>query len=213
MSYCEWTKSDNILDSDESYYDWGCGVGALCEAYMGDKCYYANFEYTLTDCYGNTEKEEINEYRYCCKTDNCNKVDIDTSSCEASSGFEDIYSGYYECISDTSSPVYKYGCGDVDDISCGALTEMFKYQAGCMCDVYGGLWNEVSAASKDILQEDADQQMEVFSSWNDALGCNIDLDCKLSSAGGVLQNNGGVAGLVYSVALMWALLASLYVLS
>ena len=227
MNYCEWTKSDANYEGDNFVYEWGCGSGAICEAFMGDKCFYANFEYTLTDCYGNTEKDSITEYRYCCTTDNCNKMDIDVSQCEKSTGFTDMYKGYWECLTDATSPVYEYGCSDVDEITCDALNEMYKYQAGCWCKVYSLLSDEVSEDSQTVLQEEADSLMAQYSMYNDVLGCDIDLSCDISSDGAIVDESattttttttttlapetGGISGLVYCGALMWALLTMLYV--
>ena len=219
-NYCQWSYTEEDIDSDSDFdsdypYDWDCGNdggGAICEAFADSKCIMVDLDVEETDCYGNTFTQSLKGYTQCCKSgDNCNHEDIDTSDCTQSTEYETFFKDLWDCQNDRSSTGAQLLCDDsADSLGCSDLLAIYRQQSKCLCQAYGDIYTKVSAATKIILQKEADEGMAGYSYWNDALGCDINLKCDLGS-GGVVKNNSGVSGLVYIVGLVWTLLVGLYI--
>ena len=214
-----WSYSEDefSFDSDsdsEDPYEWDCGSGAYCEAFADDgNCIYVDIEVEESDCYGNTDTYTGKEYINCCRSgENCNRENIDTSSCTRSTAYEDLFKNFWDCSYDYDSAAGRLACDDyTDSISCSDLLTLYRKDAECYCELYGGVYSRVSDATKAILKEEVAGEYAWYSQWNDALDCNINLECDLGS-GGKVKNNSGVSGLVYFVGLVWTLLVGLYVM-
>ena len=79
-------------------FSWGCGSGALCEAFAGDpngQCIYVNTN--VTDVVW-VHVDLPSEYMYCCVGENCNHKDIDISSCTYSADLENLYGEFWKCL-------------------------------------------------------------------------------------------------------------------
>ena len=203
-TYCAWS-----YDAEEDEHDWDCGSGLFCEAFADGYCIYGDTNITYTDCDGNTGTFLLQNYFQCCDGgDNCNHdiSNVDTDNCVRSTAYENMYKNYYDCIYETGSALYTYGCDDdVDEITCDGLTALFRQQAECQCGLYGDIYSEVSSSTQTLLQEEIDEGMESFSDWNDIFGCSIQLSCNLATGGTVLGSS-GVEGKSYFIAFIWSLI-------
>ena len=183
LNFCIWSKSKY------GYYDWGCNEysGHVCEAFANDKCIFTNFNFTELDCDG----EVLSDFgdkscQYCCIGDNCNYEDIDTTTCTKSTELEEILLNWYGCLYAEDSAYYKLSCDDdIEEITCSDLFDTYEQQAGCYCDFYEAFYDQVSDATKGMLQNTADAWLEQYSYYNDIYGCDIDFYCDLE-AGGIL---------------------------
>ena len=201
-SYCEWSYY-----AEDEEHDWDCGSGIFCEAFADGYCGYLDFDLSYTDCDGNEETETVKQYFQCCDGGNdCNHdiTNVDMDTCVKATGYENMYSNYYDCLTEPGSAYYTYLCPDsVDEITCTGLTKVFRQSAECQCGFYGDLYSEVSTKTQQALQEEIDESMEEYSQWNDVLGCNIKLSCSLAT-GGTVSGSSGVDGKSYFIAFVWS---------
>ena len=191
IDYCGWT----VINAEHDY-DWGCGNGAFCEAFANDsngECVYVNTN--ITDVVG-IYVELSFEYMYCCDGDNCNHVDIDISTCKYSADLENFYGEFWKCLYSEDSVYWQLGNSDNVDVSgCVVLLDFFKAEADCYCNGYSDIYGRVSSETQTLLKTDVMYLMELYSQFNEVLGCDIKLVCDLVT-GRVMSENGTTSGVV-----------------
>lgn len=209
-----------VLYSADEGYQWGCEDSIYCEAYgLSDTCTHLTADLTYKDCDGNTVTgESFEAYYKCCEGDNCNHESLDIETCqdEGDDGYGPSQQALADCIYADNSAYREYVCADdVEEVSCDALTAIFKQNARCQCDYYSGLYNKVSSTSQTYLKTQVAELMAEFSEWNgitfgdDTEACTIEVSCDLEDGGIVfngVDEGDSVAGRVYIFAGLWSLL-------
>ena len=93
---------------------------------------------------------------------------------------------YNECLYKSGSAYFTYVCDDdVEEITCSGLTAVFRQDAECDCRLNAGIYDAVGTKAQIALQEEIYEQIKGYSAWNDALDCDIQLECFLAQEGTV----------------------------
>ena len=195
QGFCRWQY--NPGKSRDEQYEWDCyGQDPWCEAYSNGECTFVNTTFSYTGCNGEIYDETSQYYRKCCDPsidgDNCNYEIIDTDSCTRNIERERELESFLACLFADDGAYRQYACDDyVTEITCDAVEALYSQQANCLCSVYTGLYEKVSAASKLTLQSTVDGFLAPSSEWNEIFGCDIKVTCDLSSGKttGVVTSN------------------------
>eukprot|EP01084_Bolivina_argentea_P238282 400321_1 len=181
--YCQWSANFDYPDYEP--YIWWCGQNMFCEAFADNKCIHIEYNDTYTRCgdlFNEPKMRNFNTYEYCCNTgDNCNRENIDISSCSKGTAYENMILSYQECLWRENSIYKKYTCDEnINEMSCTDLQEFYISQAECQCNLATTIYNRVGSTSQIQIEKFIDATFSAwYSRWNDAFGCDINLKCNL----------------------------------
>eukprot|EP01083_Nonionella_stella_P201345 736623_1 len=191
--WCSWSFDEAVRDDiRDPWYVWGCGKFPFCPIYGVDgECVYVHYTSPYTDCNGVTRTLSSRQYNYCCNdSDNCNAVDIDTSTCEENKPFSELMQSLLTCL--TSIPdVPLFGAFGLDycltlteqTTTCEVLSALSEAENDCYCKAYTQMYNDANTEWKSWMVDQVSSgalerlyfSVDIFY-WNEALGCSINLD-------------------------------------